>query len=455
MGAAVVGAGATVIGSSNAAKAANKAGDLQYQASQDAIASQERIYNQTRADNEPRRVIGDSALSALAGGMGLPVSMTSAAPSYASTPVPGVGGISMTGKPAGGAAGTSPLAPAPDWTQYGAAHPDVVAGFQAYQNGNAQGFGGANEGQNWSDWGYAPGMTQDQFLQQYQDTTGQAAGYQVPTAQTPVSAPTMTGGATGPAPGYTDPTAPGGYTPGARPDAGPAPAAYTAPARQAIAGPDLSLASFRTSPDYTFQVQEMEKALGNASSSMGGVMSGQRVKAALDRSRNLADGEYTDWRNFTAGQANIDRARQDAIYADDRGFGYGQNRDATGDFERTRARSDGLYADDRARTDTRYDTRNSTLLSMAGFGAQAAGQNQSAATSFAQNQGNLTMTGAQARGNAATGAASAWNQGIGNLMTSGAYLAGNYLGGGSTPGDWASMGAKTGAPWYAGLGVGG
>lgn len=446
-GAALAG---TAITSSNAARAAREQGRQISDASDRASETNERIFNQIRQDNEGRRVIGDQSLNAVARSFGLQgysgPSMTGGSGSYA----PPAGGAvpSMTGartgggKPAGGFAGVSPLeapggASGPDWAAYAEANPDVrdSAWLRTVNPGDLTGDGQVND--------------LDRYAYHYQNH-GQGEGRQLPS---------MTGGPggeAGPAPGYTDPTAPGGYTAPPRPEPGVAPTPYVAPQRQDV-GPaptrqdfrplDLSISSFRASPDYEFRVQQGNRALAAQASAGGRLMSGSRLKAAQQFGQNIADAEYTDWRNFTSGQYNLDRGRHDSFYRDDlsqynlnrgrgdalyesdRGYGYGQSRDLYGDWERNRARSDGLYADDRSRLDARYDTRNSTLLNLAGFGSQAGAQNQSAAQSFAQNQNQLLMTGAQARGNAAVQSANAWNQGWGNLMTTGAYLGGQYFGG--------------------------
>ena len=423
----------SVFGASKAAKAAKQAGQLEYQAAQDSINFQRETRDQVRADNEPFRQIGLSAANALASSFGLPVSMTGN--TAARTSVVGSQGMGGYGKGApngmarpmptstdyassdtfgGGQPGTisggsrimtgggygspAPAEGGADWQAYGAANPDLQTEWARLQStGEAQSrFGGdpAN------------------FYRFHYQTYGQAEGRPLPTmAPAQPEAPAQTGGT---APGYNDPTATGGYS------AGPAPAAYVSPVRMTGPALDVSLAAYQRSPGYTFALSEAQKALDNMSSSMGRTLSGQRIKAAQERAIGLANQDYTDWRNYTTGQYNLDRNRSDTIYEADRGFGYGQARDARGDFER-----------DQGRLDNRYDTRNNTLLTMSGFGTSANAANQNAATTFANNAGQATMVGAQARGNAATNAANAWNSGFNNLMTTGAYLWGSGAFGGA------------------------
>lgn len=449
-------AAGTALSASKASKAAKTQADLQAQAAADANALQERIYNQNRQDQEPFRQAGVNALNAVSGGFGLPsVSMTGVAPapapsrtsvagaqgfggtpsmtnlptSYATrgyggqqapagyyfgpddrlVPIPGGDagaaataappqeprsfaptGVSMTGG-SGGPPMADPTRQAasggPDYAAYLAANPDVAENAkQRVADGTAQ--------------------SVEQVAAEHWQNYGQKEGRTLP--KTPATV--------GPAPGYADPTAPNGYMTGPRPDSGPGPAAYTPTTL------DLSLDKFHTSPDYAFRVKESERALGNLMSAGGGLYSGRRIKAGLDRAQNLADAEYTDWRNFETSR-----------YDTNRQFDYGQSRDARGDFVQDRSRTDGLFADDRSNTNQRYDTRNNQLMSLAGFGSGANAANQNAAQTFAQTSGNNLMTAANAKGAGAVNSANAWSNGINNLITTGAYLAGNYMTGGTTP----------------------
>lgn len=442
--AAILG-GAAIAGSAYSASKTSSAGryaaDQTTAATRETNALNEKIYNTTRADNEPFRNLGVGAAGAVGSAFGLSgyKPMTSARPSsyaspsarptYASTPVPNVGGVSMTGSNVAAAknaarsdgggnfAGTSPMEPAPagpqdpgfDTGAYLNQYGDVAAEFERL-NSTPEGqatlaANGINSADDYAVHHYATnGQSEGRAVTPYADD----GGYEAPE-------------------GYTDPTAPNGYSTGARPDAGPGPAAYSAPVRMAAAAPDLSVGAFRASPDYQFRVDQGNRGLSAVASAGGGLMSGARQKAAIRFNQNIADGEYTDWRNFTVGQANFDRSRNDAIYSEDRGFGYGQSRDARGDFTTDRSRTDGLYADDRANTQGRYDTRNNQLLSMAGFGANANAANQNAAQTFAQSTNQANMTAANARGQAATTSANAWGGALNNVMTTGAYLYGKTL----------------------------
>lgn len=337
----------------------------------------------------------------------------------------------MTGAVGGTAAAPGAPAPAaggqPDWSAYLQAYPDVAAGYQT-EMANPQ------QAQALAAMGIT---TPEQFAADHWQRFGQNEGRTLPTTQ---ATPTMTGapGGGGGAPvqpGYTDPTAPYGYTAGPRPAPGVEPAAYVSGADPAYITPNFGTDAYHQSPGYNFQVSEALKAINNQASAGGRLLSGQRLKAITQRAGSLADQDYTDWRNFTAGQANNQNAYNRASFESDRSFGYGQARDARGDYVNDRTRADGLYNDDRTFDAGRYDARNQSLLTLAGFGPQANSQTGSAAQNFATNAGNLMTNSANATANAGIGSANAFNTALNNLGTGAFYLAGRVgSGSGSTAG---------------------
>jgi hypothetical protein len=428
--------GGTLLGASKAAKASKYAANQAAEASRQANELNRYIYDTTRSDNEPFRQIGLSAASAVARGFGLPMTMTGAMPAGGGSGGGTVSGPAMTGGArtgvigsqgfGGGGAETVIGGPGvggsgggADWAAYGKQNPDVAAEWNhIVQTGNASHFG--NDPNAYYAWHYDNyGKGEKRALPMSGSTNPEFA-----------APPSMTGSAGNE--GYNDPTAPGGYGVGPRPEMGSGPAPYQAGPRMTSGPIRVSFEDYQNSPDYKFRVQEDQKALDNLSSSMGRVLSGSRIKAAQERANGLAAQGFTDYRNYMTNQLNLERARNDNIYESDRGFGYGQSRDARGDFVQDRARSDGLYADDRAYTTGRYDTRNSQLLALSGFGTGANAANQNAAQTFAQNTNAANMTAANARGQGAINGANAWNAGINNLMTTGAYLfGGGAFGGGA------------------------
>lgn len=462
IGAGVIGAGASMAAANKGANAAEKAGELSYRATQDTIASNERMAAQIRADNEPYRQFGLQAAGALSnefgfGGGGGPSMTGGSTYSY-----PGASYLPASAGPAGGGMGgyTSQA-------QQEAEYWDMVAQRNAsagvtYPTGPALASGGGGEAAG------APSMTGGQpgpfqwnadsaqaYLDRYPDAKAnflelQASGRTDALATDPaafaqhhyyddgarrdlpqrMAPPSMTGGPGGAKPGYNDPTVGGGgYQ---------RPAAYAAPERMMTAAPNYNSREFMNSPDYKFGLESGQKALDNLTSANRGLMSGQRIKAAERYNQDYATTKFDNWRNFTAGQYRLDQNRNDLVYNADRAFGYGQQQD------------DLLY------NAGRYDQRNNTLLTMAGFGVNANNANASAATNFANQNANLTMTGANARGNAAVQAANAWSGGVNNLLTTGAYLGGQYMsggfGGGGSGGGSAAGGGSINS-WLPGYGT--
>jgi hypothetical protein len=453
IGSAVLGAGATMLASSNASKAAKGAADTEYQATQANIAENRRQFDAIQANNAPFRDIGVSAIGALGSSFGLPgygpaPSMTNRP--VASTPVPNAGGLLMTqGQYTDRGTGVGTQAIYPDKTGMvrdpasvgptdlrslgGPAGqvPDNYASSDSFRLGTPPAGGSATGG--------GPGGSVDwmKYLQDNPDALAnyndihasgrtdalandpiafaqfhwQDDGARRPLPMTAATAP-QGGGATGPSapPGYNDPTSPGGYMTGPRPDPG------SAPARTPYGALDIGLGSYQKSPYYDFVQSEGLKGLDHVASSMGGLMSGARVKAAERFNNNLASTDYTDWRNYTTGQYNIDRGRADNQYTQD-----------LGQYDADRARSDGLYADDRAFTTGRYDTRNNQLMSLAGFGSASTNATNNAAQSFAQSDAQARMAGATAQGNGQIQGANALTSGINNLVTTGAYLGGRLM----------------------------
>jgi hypothetical protein len=427
-----------LLASSNASKAAKSAANTEYQATQDNIAENRRQFDAIQANNAPFRDIGVSAISALGSSFGLPgygpaPSMTNRP--VASTPVPNAGGLLMTqGQYTDRGTGVGTQAIYPDKTgmvrdpasvgppmtgpasdaaaadAYIAANPDVAAWIQ-------QGHGDPSLG---------PNQTPEQAAAYHYRNSGQAEGRAWPAGAAPGA------GAAGPSapPGYNDPTSPGGYMTGPRPDPG------SAPARTPYGALDIGLGSYQKSPYYDFVQSEGLKGLDHVASSMGGLMSGARVKAAERFNNNLASTDYTDWRNYTTGQYNIDRGRADNQYTQD-----------LGQYDADRARSDGLYADDRAFTTGRYDTRNNQLMSLAGFGSASTNATNNAAQSFAQSDAQARMAGATAQGNGQIQGANAVTSGVNNLLTTGAYLGGKYM---TNPGSYYGVNPGYSPPLFTG-----
>ena len=251
LAAAAVTVGGSLLAGNNASNAAQSAADQQSAAAAAAQAENARQFDTIQANNAPYRAVGSSAIGALGGAFGLP---GYGAPTMTGSTATGTGtatGAGMTG-------GMSDAEKA-QMDAYLQANPDVAAWA-------ASGHGDPSLGTN---------QTPEQAAAYQYRNTGQAEGRTLPPlSMTGSTTPSAAGGYVAP-PGYTDPTAPNGYNVGPRPATAPIPGQYQAPAL------NVGLDAYQQSPGYAFQLQQGQNALDHTASSMGGVMSGARVKAYL------------------------------------------------------------------------------------------------------------------------------------------------------------------------------
>lgn len=449
---AIIGAGVGLYGASQAKKSANQALDAQTQANDKSLAVQQQALNTVVGLNEPFRQGGLGAFDKLLAEFGLP-SSSGAAPAPARTSVVGAQGMGGYSSPTerakvpGAPAGTSPLelggaapqggAQTQDWNAYLTAHPDVASGYKAYQQGSTKGFDSpGTEGQSWGDWGYQPGLTAEQFAAQYQQTTGQGAGYTVPTMAAPVEAPSPS-------------NPPTDLLTAQRPDA-PARVETAAPTftRQAdMAAPTFGDApqfknyfdpqNFTQDPSYLFRQKQGLDAANTQFAGRGLLKSSGAAKGIADYASNLASqeygnafsraqslynndlGQYNNNRNFLEGNYEYGQNRQDTNFSADRSSGLNL-------FTQQQARNDANTNTDRSRLDTnwnadrnfqanRYDTRVGNLFDLAKIGQQAAGNVGGATTANANNQSSIFGSQANATADAANSRAAANAYGVGAL----------------------------------------
>lgn len=137
-----------------------------------------------------------------------------------------------------------------------------------------------------------------------------------------------------------------------------------------------ALASFKTSPGYTFRQGEGVKTLDRSAASRGSVLSGGQMKAVQEFGDNLAAQEYDSYVN--------------------------------------------------------------RLMAVSGMGNQAQSSTAGVNSGLTAQSGNNLMQGGIARGSAYQSGANALASGImqgGNNLLTGAYLFGGGFGGGSSPGN--------------------
>lgn len=414
---------AGIFGSGMQASASKQAAQMQANASAQSTAAQERMYQQTRADNEPWRQAGMGALNQLQSRFGIAsplVSNLGAGGGLVGQALTGLYGDDGSSAPQGSSRDAAAQA-------YLAANPDLAAEWANTASRDKR-FNGPADYVDWHKANYpgeqrsegvapqpvqqAPaeegprmGVTGETAVQDpaslyaYDPTVAQTGGYQVQSRENYV--------------------APNSALPGFNP---------TLQARQEFRPLDTSIDAFRASPDYEFRKSEALKGVNAGMAAAGGLGSGRRALALAERASNLADGEYGDWYARTSNQYNADRSRFDNLYESDRGFTANQG-------NADRARTDALYAADRGYAADRYDTNTNSLLSMAGLGTSATSANQNAASQFANAYGQATTGAANAQAAGQINAANAWSNGLNNIVQTGAYLygQGGFGGGAKAP----------------------
>lgn len=458
IGSAVVGAGASALSSSKAAKAAKNASN--YAADQNAQVSRE-IYNQTRSDLAPYNQAGQGALSALMVRLGIqPMSGPNAArpmtqpaqpqtapggqryqtrgmggqqapagyyfgPSDELLPIPGgqaanepmgadggrtsvianqgFGGYNPIGTApgGGGAPQAAPQGGGADWQAYLDANPDVKA--NAEQRAAAEGVDPlviAQEHYNLygkSENRALPMAPQDQY---YQEDYGQR-----PDA---MPAPTFQRGADVQFQDY---------------GTGPQVADFIDPSK------------FQVDPGYQFRLSEGLNSVNAASAARGKLRSGDAARALQQRGEGLANQGYNDWyqrqmqafnasrgtfqdnRNFGTDQSRYTQDRGDRNFIDDRSYG-------TNLWNTQQNRQDNIFSEDRGFTAGRNDQATSNLFGLAGMGQNAAAQAGNAGNVFAQN----TINSNNQRASNTANAAIANSANMTNLFGSAANAIGTYYG---------------------------
>lgn len=379
---------ASIFGASKQASAAKQAAQTQADSSAASLAMQERIYNQQRSDNQPRLQTGNAALAALSARYGLPAQPTAANASYGAP----TAGLTYGGSTPQGIS---------DGARYMQDNPDVAAEYARLSPGYLKSAYGVDNPEEFAALHYqshGPGEGRTWGSQEQPMASGVLD-------MTPV--PSQAGGA----PTYA-------YDPTVSQTGG-----YEVQARKDVAPLDVSASAYQASPGYDYRVSQGLKAVNAGMSAGGNLGSGRRMMALQDRGDQLANQDYGDWRSYTTGQYNTDRARGDALYAADRGY-----------------------------TADRYDTNTNGLTSLAGLGTQATAANQSAASNFANAYGDATQAGAQANAAGQINAANAWSNGLNNVAQTGAYLYGQgAFGGSKSPGYGSSTYAPKVADAYSGV----
>lgn len=396
LGSAVIGAGASALNSKSAAKSA--ANSSQY-ATDQSIAFNNKVLETQQANTEPYRNAGAAGVQALLQQLG----------------------ISPVASASGGQAGGMSAAEIAKWDQYLAENPDV-----------AQSVRGASGNQ------YA-GSTPEERAADHYMRYGKSEGRTLPT--TPAAQPTAP---TPTNPSTPDPNRPAlTETPGYQSPEFIRTDAYRAPSMDPL---DISLGKYQKSPGYDFQQQEASRATLAGSAATGALRSGAAAKALQDRAQNIANLDYTNWRDYTTGQYNTDRNynAQQAQFAYNALLGQNQAQTAfnqansqfgynalTNQNNLKNQYTQQNYSTDRAFNADQNQQKTNNLFSLAGLGASAAGSANNALGANAANNSNALFSNASAQGNAALASAGQINNAINTGTNALAWYLGNKGGGGT------------------------
>lgn len=447
--AAVIGAGATVYGASQAKKAANKAENAQTQAATQQIAAQQAALDKIIGLNQNAINGGNLSLNQLLAELGVTSngSTTAAAPAPQLSYDPAGNVIqapqaasTVAAKAAGGPAGTSPV----EDGSLGGSRPSVIA---------AQGFGGNPNPtimpqaqpdpsaylQQWPDVAQEYAHLQstpegqarlaqigvsspEQFANYHYQEFGQAAGREMPVAVRPADPAPQTQAQ------QTDPYAPPDLTNAGRPQAA------TAPDFSGRA-PDLNsfFSNFEADPGAAYRRSEALGGVNAASAARGKLRSGDAVKALATLSSDLASQEYNNWFN-----------RQNTLYNNSRNAFQNDRAYDTSAWQYGVDRGDRNFNTDRTYQTSQDNTRMSNLFDVARLGQQAAGNVSGATTNNANNMSSIYGSQANAASDAAYARANANAGLVGGLAGTATNLFANW--GGTTggtgkatnTGNWAS-----------------
>jgi len=342
VGSSIIGGAASAIAGGKAASSAQKAADAQAAASREATELQRQQYEQTRADYAPFRQQGLTALAAINQRMGLTN--------------PAIGDAISAYDPAATNAALAGTPKADFASQYLTDNPDVMAEFQRLSPNNLKNNYGITTPQEFAQWHYS------NYGQQEGRQWAPEAAAQAPATNAALvnggGAPAAQGAGTGT---YLDAAKQSGvYSSGTsttrpeytrpaettRPEFSAAPTyqaptltaapTYNAPTltaaptytskplsaaptmeRPEMAPLDVSKEAYIPSPDYQYQLEQGNRNVLGELSALGGLESGAAMKRLQEVGQNTALADYTQWRDYTTGQYNLDRNRSDTNYAFD------------------------------------------------------------------------------------------------------------------------------------------
>lgn len=377
VGGAIV--GSAVIGGAVSASAANKAAKASQNATDQSTALQREALAVQQANTATARKYGDASIEQLATRFGL-------------------------NGAAGGAAGSSPPAPTFNAESYLANNPDVAA---AVQDPNS-GYAGSTAEERAAD-----------HYARYGRNEGRVVANEVPAAPTTPATPAA------PEPTVLQDTSSPIVPVYNRPDAMPAPT-YTRPEYSAPL--NVSYEDYLGSGDAKAAEFDIAKQGGQVQASLnaqGLLNSGAALKRLQEVGQNNKVKYFNQFRDYTTGQYNTDRARSDSNYNYDTAlnqsnYQYGQNR-SDNIFNVDRG-----YGTDLALTNRNYEAgqeqqQTSNLFNLANIGQGAAAQVNNATTNAANANSSALFSNAANQGNASLTNANVFNNLLGTGVNALAY----------------------------------
>lgn len=386
---AILGAGSSLLGSSQAKKANKTATTAANAANAANLAANRENRDYIAGLNQPKIQGGNGAFDMLLREFGV------------SGPAP-QGGAQGGARQPGGFAGTSPMEPRGaqgglDGQAYWDANPDLAAdqSLSGFNPGDLTGDGTVDNADRGA-WHY----------QQYGQTEGRNAPQVAPQEQAPE----------GPAP----------YDP------------MTAPPPQFERRADIQMQDYGQAPDSASYFSNFEEDPGAAyrrsealngvnaySAARGKLRSGDGAKALATLASDLGSQEYGNWFNRQSSRLAADRGQFNTNRADSRNMYTFQNNRQDANTGDDYARSAAMWQNRRDYGTGRSDNRVSNLFRLSGIGDRAIGNVTAASNNFTNNQmdGNSNTAGIasnSAYGNAAANnyAAQGFGNAAGNLFAS-------------------------------------
>lgn len=169
--------------------------------------------------------------------------------------------------------------------------------------------------------------------------------------------------------------------------------------------------NFEASPDYAFRKQQGMDSIQGSAAASGGLLSGATLKALNSFNSNLASQEYgNSYNRYLQGEQLAQGQHQQAYnnYLANEQLKQGQYQQAFNNWQSNDNNQYNRFASDQ-------NNQFSRLYNLINLGQNAAAQTGSAGAAAAQQIGNNTMAGADARAAGIIGSNNAWTGVLGSI----------------------------------------